>query len=128
MRIEPVFLFDLDGTLVDSVYEHVLAWKEALDSEGIELSVWRIHRKIGMSGGLFTNQLVRETGVAIDDEHGERLRKAHAAAYRRIGRAHPPSSRRTGAPVLAERRRHPLGDRDQRAHGDGLGEPEGARR
>ena len=31
MRIEPVFLFDLDGTLVDSVYEHVLAWKEALD-------------------------------------------------------------------------------------------------
>jgi beta-phosphoglucomutase-like phosphatase (HAD superfamily) len=49
MRIEPVFLFDLDGTLVDSVYEHVLAWKEALDSEGIELSVWRIHRKIGIA-------------------------------------------------------------------------------
>ena len=47
MRIEPVFLFDLDGTLVDSVYQHVLAWKEALDAEGIELSVWRIHRKIG---------------------------------------------------------------------------------
>ena len=64
MRIEPVFLFDLDGTLVDSVYQHVLAWKEALDSEGIELSVWRIHRKIGMSGGLFANQLMRETGVA----------------------------------------------------------------
>ena len=68
MRIEPVFLFDLDGTLVDSVYQHVLAWKEALDSEGIELSVWRIHRKIGMSGGLFTNQLVRETG--LDDRRG----------------------------------------------------------
>ena len=85
MRIEPVFLFDLDGTLVDSVYEHVLAWKEALDSEGIELSVWRIHRKIGMSGGLFTNQLVRETGVAIDEARGERLRKTHAAAYRRMG-------------------------------------------
>jgi beta-phosphoglucomutase-like phosphatase (HAD superfamily) len=44
MRIEPVFLFDLDGTLVDSVYQHVLAWKEALDAEGIDLSVWRIHR------------------------------------------------------------------------------------
>jgi phosphoglycolate phosphatase-like HAD superfamily hydrolase len=53
MRIEPVFLFDLDGTLVDSVYQHVLAWKEALDAEGIELSVWRIHRKIGMSGTSF---------------------------------------------------------------------------
>ena len=35
MRIETSFLFDLDGTLVDSVYQHVLAWKEALDSEGI---------------------------------------------------------------------------------------------
>jgi hypothetical protein len=58
MRIEPAFLFDLDGTLVDSVYQHVLAWKE-----GIEPSVWRIHRKIGMSGGLFTNQLLRETGI-----------------------------------------------------------------
>jgi HAD superfamily hydrolase (TIGR01509 family) len=85
MRIEPVFLFDLDGTLVDSVYQHVLAWKEALDGEGINLSVWRIHRKIGMSGGLFTNQLIRETGVAIDEERGERLRKAHARAYQRMG-------------------------------------------
>src|SRR5574337_158944 len=85
MRIDPIFLFDLDGTLVDSVYEHVLAWKEALDGEGVALSVWRIHRKIGMSGGLFTNQLIRETGVAIDEARGERLRRAHAAAYRRMG-------------------------------------------
>jgi beta-phosphoglucomutase-like phosphatase (HAD superfamily) len=45
-HIQPVFLFDLDGTLVDSVYQHVLAWKDALDTEGIELSVWRIHRQI----------------------------------------------------------------------------------
>jgi HAD superfamily hydrolase (TIGR01509 family) len=82
MRIEPVFLFDLDGTLVDSVYQHVLAWKHALDAEGIELSVWRIHRKIGMSGGLFTNQLLRETGIEISAERVERLRRAHAAAYR----------------------------------------------
>jgi HAD superfamily hydrolase (TIGR01509 family) len=83
MRIEPVFLFDLDGTLVDSVYQHVLAWKEALDAEGIELSVWRIHRKIGMSGGLFTNQLLRETGLTISHELVERLRRAHAAAYQK---------------------------------------------
>jgi HAD superfamily hydrolase (TIGR01549 family) len=83
MRIEPVFLFDLDGTLVDSVYQHVLAWKEALDDEGIELSVWRIHRKIGMSGGLFTNQLLRETGLEISAERVERLRRGHAAAYQR---------------------------------------------
>lgn len=83
MRLEPVFLFDLDGTLVDSVYQHVLAWKEALDTEGIELSVWRIHRKIGMSGGLFTNQLLRETGLDISAERVDRLRRAHAAAYQR---------------------------------------------
>jgi HAD superfamily hydrolase (TIGR01549 family) len=83
MRIEPVFLFDLDGTLIDSVYQHVLAWKEALDAEGIELAVWRIHRKIGMSGGLFTNQLLRETGLEISAERVERLRRAHAAAYQR---------------------------------------------
>ncbi|ALA20120.1 MULTISPECIES: HAD family hydrolase [unclassified Chelatococcus] len=84
MRIEPVFLFDLDGTLVDSVYQHVLAWKEALDAEGIDLSVWRIHRKIGMSGGLFTNQLLRETGMDISAERVDRLRQGHAAAYKRL--------------------------------------------
>ena len=83
VRIEPVFLFDLDGTLVDSVYQHVLSWKEALDSEGIELSVWRIHRKIGMSGGLFTNQLLRETGLDISAERVARLRRVHAEAYHR---------------------------------------------
>ena len=47
----PALVFDLDGTLVDSVYQHVLAWHEALHVSGIELSVWRIHRRIGMSGG-----------------------------------------------------------------------------
>ena len=82
-RIQPVFLFDLDGTLVDSVYQHVLSWMEALDQEGVELSVWRIHRKIGMSGGLFANQLLRETGLEITPELLERLRLRHAEAYRR---------------------------------------------
>ncbi|HZP66483.1 MAG TPA: HAD family hydrolase [Rudaea sp.] len=80
-RARTAFLFDLDGTLVDSVYQHVLAWKDALDSEGIELSVWRIHRKIGMSGGLFTHILLRETGLEITPERVDRLRRAHAAAY-----------------------------------------------
>ncbi|CAM2198174.1 HAD family hydrolase [Paraburkholderia sp. A1RI_3L] len=84
MRIETAFLFDLDGTLVDSVYQHVLAWKEALDQEGIELSVWRIHRKIGMSGGLFTNQLLRETGGDISPARVDRLRQLHADAYKRL--------------------------------------------
>jgi HAD superfamily hydrolase (TIGR01549 family) len=76
------FLFDLDGTLVDSVYQHVLAWHEALDQEGIALSIWRIHRKIGMSGGLFTNMLLRETGLDIEPARIERLRRCHAEAYK----------------------------------------------
>jgi phosphoglycolate phosphatase-like HAD superfamily hydrolase len=80
-RSESAFLFDLDGTLVDSVYQHVLAWREALESEGILLSVWRIHRKIGMSGGLLTSMLLRETGLMIDPERIQRLQRRHAAAY-----------------------------------------------
>ena len=73
------FLFDLDGTLVDSVYQHVMAWKEALDVEGIPLSVWRIHRKIGMSGGLFARMLLRETGLELDEQRLDRLRRIAAA-------------------------------------------------
>ncbi|MEP6939696.1 MAG: HAD family hydrolase [Rudaea sp.] len=81
-RNRTAFLFDLDGTLVDSVYQHVLAWKTSLDKEGIPLSVWRIHRKIGMSGGLFANILLRETGFDNTPERLERLRHYHAAAYK----------------------------------------------
>ncbi len=77
----PAFLFDLDGTLVDSVYQHVLAWQDALDRMGIELAVWRIHRKIGMSGGLFANALLRETGRAVTAEEADRLRILHGEAY-----------------------------------------------
>ena len=79
----PAILFDLDGTLVDSVYQHVLAWREALEAAGIELSVWRIHRRIGMSGGLFVNALLRETGHEVTAEEAARLQRRHVDAYRR---------------------------------------------
>ena len=82
-RSDTAFLFDLDGTLVDSVYQHVLAWKEALDAEGVQLSVLRIHRKIGMSGGLFANMLLRETALDITEDRLERLRRRHAEAFNR---------------------------------------------
>jgi HAD superfamily hydrolase (TIGR01549 family) len=75
------FLFDLDGTLIDSVYQQVLAWREALEQGGIRLAVWRIHRRIGMSGGLFVNALLRETGRNITGDEAERLQQLHAAAY-----------------------------------------------
>jgi HAD superfamily hydrolase (TIGR01509 family) len=83
MTSGPAFLFDLDGTLVDSVYQHVLAWREALERAGIELSVWRIHRRIGMSGGLFVNALLRETGRELPPELAADIRRYHAEAFAR---------------------------------------------
>ncbi len=79
----PGFLFDLDGTLVDSVYQHVLAWREALEQAGIPLAVWRIHRRIGMSGGLFVHALARETGRKFSAHEVERVQQVHAEAFRR---------------------------------------------
>ena len=104
---KPAFLFDLDGTLVDSVYQHVLAWREALERCGIELSVWRIHRRVGMSGGLMANAILRETGHQVTPEEAARLLRLHADAYaRQAGRVRPlPGARellsyltRTGVP------------------------------
>jgi len=81
MARSPAFLFDLDGTLVDSVYQHVLAWKRALENASIPLSVWRIHRRIGMSGGLFITALARELGCTISDEDLRRIQSDHSQAY-----------------------------------------------
>jgi HAD superfamily hydrolase (TIGR01549 family) len=78
---QAALLFDLDGTLVDSVYQHVLAWTAALHEEGIELSVWRIHRRIGMSGGLFVQALSRETGRELSAGEVMRLQEAHAREF-----------------------------------------------
>jgi HAD superfamily hydrolase (TIGR01509 family) len=78
------FLFDLDGTLVDSVYQHVLAWREAMAGVGLELAVWTIHRRIGMSGGLMANAILRETGHAVTADEAGRLLRLHADAYARL--------------------------------------------
>lgn len=78
------FLFDLDGTLVDSVYQHVLAWREAMAGVGIQLAVWRIHRRIGMSGGLMANAILRETGHVVTTDEANRLVRLHGEAYARL--------------------------------------------
>lgn len=80
-RRPPAFLFDLDGTLIDSVYHHVLAWNEALQATGLPLPVWRIHRRIGMSGGLFAAALQRDLGREIDPEVIVELRRRHKDAF-----------------------------------------------
>jgi HAD superfamily hydrolase (TIGR01509 family) len=77
----PAFLFDLDGTLIDSVYQNVIAWRNALSKLDIDLSVWRIHRRIGMSGGLFVSALLRETGRTLSDHDIECLQRDHVAEY-----------------------------------------------
>jgi HAD superfamily hydrolase (TIGR01509 family) len=89
-RSRPSFLFDLDGTLIDSVYQHVLGWREALDQVGINLSVWKIHRRIGMSGGLFVGALVRELDRTLDPETLRALPKLHEEAFiRHYASVHP---------------------------------------
>ena len=80
-RSQPAFLFDLDGTLVDSVYQHVIAWRDALESVGINLPVWKIHRRIGMSGGLFVNALARELDTELDRGVIAALPGLHAEAF-----------------------------------------------
>ncbi|MBV8710416.1 MAG: HAD family phosphatase [Solirubrobacterales bacterium] len=82
-RSRPAFLFDLDGTLIDSVYQHVLAWREALAGVGINLSVWKIHRRIGMSGGLFVTALARELETNLDADTLRALPRLHGDAFLR---------------------------------------------
>jgi HAD superfamily hydrolase (TIGR01509 family) len=80
-RSNPAFLFDLDGTLIDSVYQHVVAWREAMQEVGINLAVWKIHRRIGMSGGLFMTALARELGSELDADTAAALPKLHQDAF-----------------------------------------------
>lgn len=80
----PAFILDLDGTLVDSVYQHVLAWHSALRECGFDLGMWRIHRKIGMSGALLLRALSEELGRELDDETRERVEKAHSEEFAKL--------------------------------------------
>ncbi len=89
-RTKTAFIFDLDGTLLDSVYDHVMAWAQALRENGIAVPIWKIHRRIGMSGGLFTTALVRELGRDIDEATQQRLRDRHAEIYNSVSATIPP--------------------------------------
>lgn len=80
----PGFIFDLDGTLIDSVYPHVLAWIKAFDQFGIPISGWRIHRRIGMSGDLFVRALFREIGRPLDDDLTDRIQEAHGNQFQLV--------------------------------------------
>ena len=77
-------IFDLDGTLVDTVYAHVFAWQRALDEAGLPIDGWRIHRRIGMSGGLFTRAVAREIGRPLSDEETMELQQRHGELFREL--------------------------------------------
>src|SRR5438034_3056393 len=117
-RRGPAFLFDLDGMARWSTafYQHVLAWREALEEAGIDLSVWRIHRRIGMSGGLF-HALLRETRRKITPQGAEHLQKLHAKAYAVCHTSATVAGRAEITQVSLEDQRS-LRHRDQRPHGE----------
>jgi HAD superfamily hydrolase (TIGR01549 family) len=79
----PAILFDLDGTLIDSVYEHVIAWAASLRSVGIVVPNWKIHRRIGMNGESMVRQLLREPEVNQRAVNVGPLEKKHDAAFKK---------------------------------------------
>jgi HAD superfamily hydrolase (TIGR01509 family) len=98
----PALIFDLDGTLVDTVYAHVFAWQRALADHGLGIDGWRIHRRIGMSGGLFTRAVGREIGRQLSEEEAHSLQERHGELFRELlpGRRALPGARE----LLAELR------------------------
>jgi HAD superfamily hydrolase (TIGR01509 family) len=77
-------IFDLDGTLVDTVYAHVFVWQRALAEAGLPIDGWRIHRRIGMSGGLFARAVAREAGRALTDAEAESIQRRHGTLFREL--------------------------------------------
>ena len=71
-------ILDVDGTLVDTVYHHALAWYRAFRAQGLEVEVWRIHRRIGMGGDQIVASLC---GDEVEERHGDALREAEKEAY-----------------------------------------------
>lgn len=77
----PAFVFDLDGTLLDSVYQHAVAWQRAFAEVGVDLAVWRIHRRIGMAGGLLAHRVTRESGVELSEAQQQEAEELHGRYY-----------------------------------------------
>ena len=77
-------IFDLDGTLVDTVYAHVFSWQRALSEAGMPIDGWRIHRRIGMSGGLFTRAVARELGRPLGEEEVAEVQAHHGDLFREM--------------------------------------------
>jgi len=77
-------IFDLDGTLVDTVYAHVFAWQRVLAEAGMHIDAWKVHRLIGMSGGLLVKAVSREIGHELPPDRVEALQKRHGVVYKEL--------------------------------------------
>jgi HAD superfamily hydrolase (TIGR01509 family) len=77
-------VFDLDGTLIDTVYAHIFAWQRALAEADLPIDGWRIHRRIGMSGGLFARAVAREVGRELSPDEAEKLQRRHGEIFREL--------------------------------------------
>jgi HAD superfamily hydrolase (TIGR01549 family) len=71
-------VMDIDGTLVDTNYQHAIAWHRALRSHGYTVQVWEIHRHIGMGGDQIVAALIGDEGERDD---GDAIREAEGEAY-----------------------------------------------
>jgi len=81
VRVVRALIFDLDGTLVDTVYAHVFAWQQTLAEAGMPIDGWRIHRRIGMSGGLFARAVARELGRPLSKVETAALQRRHGELF-----------------------------------------------
>ena len=77
-------VFDLDGTLVDTVYAHVLAWQGALGEVGVAVDSYRLHRHVGSSGGLIVRYAQREAGRELSAEQRETVHRRHEELFQQI--------------------------------------------
>ena len=80
----PAFLFDLDGTLLDSVYQHVIAWQRAFADAGLDPALWLVHRRIGMSGSLVAGRVAGESGRKLTDAEVNRVESLHGDYYQQM--------------------------------------------
>jgi HAD superfamily hydrolase (TIGR01549 family) len=92
------FIFDIDGTLVDSAYLHAMAWQRAFRECGLEIATWRVHRAIGMGGDRLVAALF---GDVVENRVGDELRARWSAAYEEVSHDVRPLP---GARPLLERR------------------------
>jgi HAD superfamily hydrolase (TIGR01549 family) len=76
--VTPAAILDVDGTLVDTNYQHAVAWFRAFRQHGVVLPLWRIHRHVGMGGDQLVGALA---GEDFEAEQGEDVRAAEKALY-----------------------------------------------